>query len=56
VDVTVEHLNAWQRYSTGAFRRCMFPGDHFYLLNAPDQVIDVLRQKLLPLTAGLAAR
>lgn len=55
-EVTQEDLKAWKGYTGGQFRLRMFPGDHFYLYNKADQVIEILRQELLPVAVSATAR
>jgi medium-chain acyl-[acyl-carrier-protein] hydrolase len=45
-EVTREQLEAWRTETSGAFSLRMFPGDHFYLNNSPDQLPRMLAQEL----------
>ncbi|HZM74963.1 MAG TPA: alpha/beta fold hydrolase [Candidatus Limnocylindrales bacterium] len=48
-----EHLEAWAELTTAPIRRCMFPGEHFFLHSAREEVLrevsstldDVLRRQ-----------
>lgn len=43
--VTPEKLARWQEVAGGAFEHRMFAGDHFYLHDHRDALIDIVRQK-----------
>jgi surfactin synthase thioesterase subunit len=45
-NVTTEHLDAWREITTGAFERIEFPGGHFYLESARNQLLHALRSAL----------
>lgn len=41
-----KNLNSWQEHTRGPFNVRMFPGDHFYLLNAQTDLIHALARDL----------
>ncbi|MFJ5552099.1 thioesterase II family protein [Streptomyces sp. NPDC093225] len=45
---------AWATYTTGAFDRRELPGGHFYLESAPEELLALLADALLPVTASAA--
>ena len=44
--VTGEMIAAWKEQTTGSFRLCMMPGDHFFVHSAQKQILSVLVQEL----------
>jgi medium-chain acyl-[acyl-carrier-protein] hydrolase len=56
VDVKADDLEAWKQYSTGEFKLRMFAGDHFYLLQPGDQVVNTLKKDLMQYVGGPAVR
>ncbi len=46
-EVSAEALEAWRRQTDGPFSRHMFPGDHFYLNDARDGLLDVMMPHLV---------
>jgi medium-chain acyl-[acyl-carrier-protein] hydrolase len=51
-EVGREHLEAWGELTTGAFRLCMLPGDHFYLLRDRPSLLRAVLHDLAPRLAG----
>lgn len=49
---TPASLDAWQRYTTGRFRRVDFRGDHFFHISKRDEVLDEVVRVLSELVAG----
>lgn len=47
-ELTPGQAGDWARATTGAFTLRTFPGDHFYLVPARDQVLSALAEALLP--------
>lgn len=56
VDVKSDDLDAWRQYSTGPFKLRMFEGDHFYLLQPGDLVVNMLKRDLMQYVGGSAVR
>ena len=46
-EVSAEALEAWRQQTDGSFSRRMFPGDHFYLNDARDGLLDVMMPHLV---------
>lgn len=44
--VPIEDLQPWQQHTTGAFQLYMYPGNHFFLHQEQDKMLQVLAQKL----------
>lgn len=44
-DVSEEMIAAWKKQTTGSFRLCMMPGDHFFVHSAQDQILGVVSQQ-----------
>jgi len=42
-----ENLQAWEKHTTGAFNLRMFPGDHFYLLEAQTTLVHAIARDIL---------
>lgn len=47
-ELTPDQARDWTHATTGAFTLRVFPGDHFYLVSARDQVLPALADGLLP--------
>jgi medium-chain acyl-[acyl-carrier-protein] hydrolase len=47
-DTSPAELEAWRRHTSGPCRVRMFAGDHFFLHALQDQVVEALREELLP--------
>ena len=45
-DITGEMVAAWREQTTGAFRLCMMPGDHFFVHSAQERILGVVSQEL----------
>jgi medium-chain acyl-[acyl-carrier-protein] hydrolase len=45
-EVDTDLLHAWSEQTRGSFRLRMFPGDHFYLLNAREKLLRVIGDEL----------
>ncbi|SHF40822.1 Surfactin synthase thioesterase subunit [Seinonella peptonophila] len=41
-----EHLEAWKELTTGAFEKILFPGDHFFIHSAENELIDTIVNRL----------
>lgn len=55
-DVRADDLDAWKQYSTGEFKLRMFAGDHFYLLQPGDLLLNTLKKDLMQHLNGAAVR
>lgn len=51
--VTVEQLHAWRSYTSGPFRVRQFPGGHFYLQSAQNELLSDIAAHLAPLAQGV---
>ena len=47
VEIPRERLEPWREHTTSSFSLHMFPGDHFFIHSAQDEIIRVISQKLL---------
>lgn len=45
-NITTAHLDAWREQTTGAFRRRLFPGGHFYIQTQTDALLAALAEDL----------
>ncbi len=52
-EVPRDELEAWRRHTSAGFDLRMFPGDHFFLLNHPPDLMRVLATETERLAAGL---
>ena len=46
-EVTGEMIAAWREQTTGSFRLCMIPGDHFFVHSAQQRILGVLSAELI---------
>jgi pyochelin biosynthetic protein PchC len=53
VTTTLDEARAWSEHTTGPFDMRVFPGDHFYLTQHQDEILDLLRMRLRPFTSRL---
>jgi medium-chain acyl-[acyl-carrier-protein] hydrolase len=44
--VPLKHLDAWASCTTGRFKRHMFPGDHFFLHQQADAILNIIGRTL----------
>ena len=54
-DAHTPEARAWSQHTTGPFDMRVFPGDHFYLTQHQDKLLDLLKMRLRPFTSGLRA-
>ena len=52
-EISREALLPWEQQTKAQFSLQMLPGDHFFLRSASHQLLDLLRQELLRITARL---
>lgn len=45
-DLTHEDLESWRSYTTGQFKICNFKGDHFFLMEEPQKVTELINNTL----------
>ena len=45
-EVTEEMIAAWREQTSGSFRLCMMPGDHFFVNSAQQRILDIVSQEL----------
>ncbi len=53
VDVTRDDVAAWQEQTRGRFRMRMLPGDHFFINNSKDLVLEAVSRDLAEITAAV---
>src|ERR1043165_202661 len=51
-DVSVEDLSAWGDHTSSGFSLEMLDGDHFFILQSAEALLERVRRALAPLTAG----
>jgi medium-chain acyl-[acyl-carrier-protein] hydrolase len=52
-DVTREDVEAWKQHTRGRFRARMFPGDHFFIHDNKDLILEAVARDLAEISAAV---